>query len=94
VSPKEKTSSTKTQGQNHTAAEGTYRNYQPGFPRDGTWHEVFNSDLYNHWPNPEVAGNGGEISADGGPMHGLPASAAVTLPANGLLIFALDQDDN
>ncbi|MEJ2692528.1 MAG: alpha-amylase family glycosyl hydrolase [Candidatus Thiodiazotropha sp.] len=74
-----------------TLAEQTYWNYRLGFPRQGRWHEVFNSDLYDHWPNPMVAGNGGEISANGGPLHGLPSSAAITLPANSLLIFVLDR---
>ena len=54
----------------------------------GRWREVFNSDVYDNWVNPLVAGNGGGANADGPPLHGLPASAALTIPANGLLIFA------
>ena len=63
-------------------------NYDIGFPAAGRWREVFNSDVYDNWVNPIVAGNGGGVDADGPPLHGLPASAALTIPANGLLIFA------
>jgi 1,4-alpha-glucan branching enzyme len=48
---------------------------------------VFNSDVYDNWVNPEVAGNGGRISASGGPLHGFQASANVVIPANGVVIF-------
>jgi len=34
-----------------------------------------------------TAGNGGVVAAYGNPMHDLPASAAITIPANGLLVF-------
>jgi 1,4-alpha-glucan branching enzyme len=27
-----------------------------GFPIPGFWREVFNSDVYDHWVNPKVAG--------------------------------------
>jgi 1,4-alpha-glucan branching enzyme len=27
-----------------------------GFPGTGTWREVFNSDVYDNWVNPVVAG--------------------------------------
>ncbi len=69
-------------------SDTTLHGYRIGFPGDGQWREVFNSDVYDHWPNPEVSGNGGEIHATRTPMHGLPASAAITLPANGVLVFA------
>ena len=68
--------------------EATLTNYDIGFPSAGRWREVFNSDVYDNWVNPLVAGNGGGANADGPPLHGLPASAALTIPANGLLIFA------
>ena len=68
--------------------EATLTNYDIGFPAAGRWREVFNSDVYDNWVNPLVAGNGGGANADGPPLHGLPASAALTIPANGLLIFA------
>jgi len=67
--------------------------YRLGFPLPGHWHEVFNSDLYDHFANPWVQGNPGGISADGGPMHTMAQSAGITMPANGMLVFARDQGD-
>jgi 1,4-alpha-glucan branching enzyme len=49
---------------------------------------VFNSDYYDNLPNPQVAGNGGGVTADGELMHGLPCSASVVIPANGVVVFA------
>jgi 1,4-alpha-glucan branching enzyme len=66
----------------------TYRGYQLGFPLPGLWREVLNSDFYDHLPNPQVAGNAGGVRADGPPLHGFRQSAPVTIPANGLLVFA------
>jgi 1,4-alpha-glucan branching enzyme len=75
-------------------AETTFHNdYALGFPRGGRWDEVLNSDYYDHFPNPCTAGNGGFVIAAGGPMHGMPHSARITLPANGLLVFATDRGD-
>jgi 1,4-alpha-glucan branching enzyme len=54
----------------------------------GYWREVFNSDVYDNWVNPWVAGNGGGLHADGGPLHGLPASASIVIPANSIVLFA------
>lgn len=67
--------------------------YQLGFPGGGHWHEVFNSDIYDTFFNPNAQGNSGGISADGPPRDNLPASAGITLPANSLLVFARDQGD-
>ncbi|MFH0303233.1 alpha amylase C-terminal domain-containing protein [Bradyrhizobium sp. 31Argb] len=65
--------------------ESPFHNYAIGFPAEGRWREVFNSDIYDR----EVTVTGdGSVHADGPPLHGLPASAAVTIPANGLLVFA------
>jgi len=71
-----------------TLAEDTWYNYGIGFPFGGPWREVFNSDVYDHWVNPVVAGNGGGINASGPPLHGFPASANIVIPANGLVVFA------
>jgi 1,4-alpha-glucan branching enzyme len=71
-----------------TLAEDTWYNYSIGFPWAGHWTEVFNSDVYDNWVNPMVAGNGGGIVASDTPMHGLPASAGLVIPANGLVVFA------
>jgi 1,4-alpha-glucan branching enzyme len=70
--------------------ESTYYSYQIGFPGGGTWLEVFNSDVYDNWVNPIVAGNGGSINANGPPLHGLPSSAAIVIPANGMVVFSRD----
>jgi len=71
-----------------TLAESTWYNYAIGFPISGHWTEVFNSDVYDNFVNPMVAGNGGGIFASGPPMHGLPASASIVIPANGMVVFA------
>jgi 1,4-alpha-glucan branching enzyme len=63
-------------------------NYEIGFPRAGVWRETFNSDVYDNWVNPKVTGNGGGVFATDVPLHDLPCSAALTLPANSLLVFA------
>ena len=36
--------------------------YRIGFPGGGEWREVFNSDVYENWVNPNVVGNGGRVS--------------------------------
>jgi 1,4-alpha-glucan branching enzyme len=68
-------------------SEMTYYGYRLGFPRGGYWIEVFNSDVYDNWVNPNVVGNNGIAFAAGPAMHGLPTSAEVTLPANAFLAF-------
>jgi 1,4-alpha-glucan branching enzyme len=73
--------------------EATYTHYEIGFPRAERWIEAFNSDVYDHWINPEVAGNRGQINATGAALHGFPASAALVIPANGVLLFTLDAGD-
>lgn len=68
--------------------ESTYDSYELGFPVPGRWREVFNSDVYDHYPNPLSAGNGGDIYVDGPSRHALPSSTRIVIPANSLLIFA------
>jgi len=63
-------------------------NYRIGFPSGGTWKEAFNSDVYEDWVNPDICGNGGQINTDNIPYDGLHFSAALALPANGVLVFA------
>jgi 1,4-alpha-glucan branching enzyme len=70
--------------------EDTWWAYDIGFPQGGEWREEFNSDVYDHWVNPQAAGNGGRVWADGPPLHGMPTSARVVIPANGIVVFALD----
>jgi 1,4-alpha-glucan branching enzyme len=72
--------------------EQTLYDYRIGFPAAGPWFEVFNSDIYDQWVNPQAAGNGGRIDANGGPLHDLEASAELTIPANSLLVFARSED--
>ncbi len=67
--------------------------YALGFPRPGHWHEVFNSDVYDHFANPWAQGNPGGVNADGGPMHGMDHSARITIPANSIVVFARDHGD-
>jgi 1,4-alpha-glucan branching enzyme len=62
--------------------------YRVGFPGDGEWREVFNSDVYESWVNPNVVGNGGRVVAEPQPLHGFGYAAAVALPANSVLVFA------
>ena len=67
--------------------ETTHDGYRIGMPRPGGCVERFNSDVYHNWVNPSAAGNGGSVRADGPPMHGMPYSAALTIPANSLLVL-------
>lgn len=46
--------------------------YTIPFPASGHWFEVFNSDVYENWVNPERVGNGGNIDANGPPCNNLP----------------------
>ncbi|MGY3610864.1 MULTISPECIES: alpha amylase C-terminal domain-containing protein [unclassified Bradyrhizobium] len=69
-------------------SETTYFGYRLGLPHEGIWHEVFNSDVYDNWVNPIVAGNGGGVLAAGPPLHGMPTSAEMVIPANGLIVLA------
>ena len=71
-----------------TLAEHTWWSYDLGFPLTGFWQEVFNSDVYDDWVNPRVAGNGGGVQAEGPPMHGFASSAPVVIPANAVVVFA------
>jgi 1,4-alpha-glucan branching enzyme len=61
--------------------------YAIGLPFAGTWREVFNSDVYDNFPNQGAVGNGGSVEASGGPLDGFGASAALTLPANGVIVL-------
>jgi len=62
-------------------------NYSIGFPHAGRWAEIFNSDVYDNWVNPSVTNNGGQIFANGGPMHGCTNSAAIAIPPNSIVVF-------
>jgi len=62
--------------------------YTLGLPFAGVWREIFNSDFYENFPNGATIGNGGSVSASGGALDGFAASASVTLPPNGVLVFS------
>jgi 1,4-alpha-glucan branching enzyme len=62
--------------------------YRIGFPAGGEWQEAFNSDVYEAWVNPNVAGNGGRVLAEPTSHDGLSFSAALVLPENSILVFA------
>jgi len=64
-------------------------NYRIGFPFVGKWKEVFNSDVYENWVNPNVYGNGGFANVANIPMHGMNYSAELVLPANSICVFSL-----
>jgi 1,4-alpha-glucan branching enzyme len=69
-------------------AEQTRYGYAVDLPWPGEWFEVFNSDVYDRFPNPQVAGNGGHVLADQPGTHGYPYAARMTIPANGALVLA------
>ena len=71
-------------------AEATWTGYQIGFPYPGLWKERFNSDVYDHFVKPLVAGNGGGVVADAKGLHGFAASATIVIPANGVVVFTRD----
>ncbi|HZQ68635.1 MAG TPA: alpha-amylase family glycosyl hydrolase [Terriglobales bacterium] len=73
--------------------ESTQYGFRIPFPSQGFWFEVFNSDVYENWVNPMVAGNGGGVQANGPAYNSLGASAEITIPANAILVFARDQGD-
>ena len=62
--------------------------YRIGFPAGGFWREIFNSDFYDQFPNAGTIGNDGGITAEEVPWDGMPASAEITLPANGFVVFS------
>jgi 1,4-alpha-glucan branching enzyme len=61
--------------------------YSIGLPRGGEWIELFNTDYYDEFPNPQTIGNGGTVYADGAALDGFAQSAAITIPPNGALFL-------
>jgi 1,4-alpha-glucan branching enzyme len=68
--------------------EASRRGYRIGFPGTGRFREIFNSDVYDRFPNPSPTGNDGAVEAWGPPWDGMPASAEIAIPANGFVVFA------
>ena len=68
--------------------EHTLDGYAVDLPWPGRWHEIFNSDVYDHFPNPWVVGNGGQVETSVPGRFAYPHAARVTIPANGAVILA------
>lgn len=71
-------------------SETTHYSYRLGFPKSGFWQEAFNSDVYDHWVNPIVAGNGFGVAASNNGWDGMTASSEIVIPANSVLVFTYD----
>lgn len=61
--------------------ERTQYRYEIGFPAEGRWREILNSEYHN-------VSNGGFIEAFLQPLHNMPSTARMVVPANSILIFA------
>jgi 1,4-alpha-glucan branching enzyme len=59
------------------------RDYRIGLPAIGFWAEAINTDAQDYWGS--GVGNLGGVRADRHSLHGLPASASLTLPPLGTL---------
>ena len=68
-------------------AENAWYDYGIGLPWGGQWCELFNSDVYQNFPNPTPVGNGGIVSASDGALDGFCCMASLSLPANGVLVL-------
>jgi 1,4-alpha-glucan branching enzyme len=68
--------------------EQTLEGYRVDMPYPGSWREIFNSDYYDHFPNPIVSGNAGGVRADQQGARTYPYAAIMRIPANGALVFA------
>src|SRR6267142_1587275 len=69
-------------------AEQSKRDYVIGLPFAGDWLELLNSDVYDSFPNAAPVGNGGRVHSWSEPLDGFSARAAVSLPANGIIVLA------
>lgn len=70
-------------------SETTHYHYRLGFPRGGPWKVEFNSDVYDHWVNPIVAGNGFEVTTDNTGVEDMTVSSEIVIPANSIQIFCI-----
>ena len=59
--------------------------YRIGLPLDGRWNEVLNTDAGIYGGSNQ--GNLGGVEAEALPAHGMPHSAAFTLPPLSVLVF-------
>jgi 1,4-alpha-glucan branching enzyme len=60
--------------------------FRLGMPSEGRWRELLNTDAADYGGS--GAGNGGRVVARGEGLHGLPASATLTLPPLATLFLA------
>jgi 1,4-alpha-glucan branching enzyme len=67
--------------------EQAHFGYRIGLPQPGAWREVFNSDVYDNWVNPQVVGNGGVIESSAIPWNGFAQSAEIAVPPNALVVL-------
>jgi len=58
-------------------------------PRGGQWREILNTDAEIYGGSGK--GNMGGVTAEGGPSHGKPASALITVPPLGTVYFLSEQ---
>ncbi|WP_333672532.1 alpha amylase C-terminal domain-containing protein [Elioraea tepidiphila] len=61
--------------------------YPVTLPWPGRWREVFNSDVYDPFPNVAPVGNFGAIHADPASGFAYPFAARMRLPANGVIVL-------
>jgi 1,4-alpha-glucan branching enzyme len=57
--------------------------YRVGLPLAGNWAEIINTDAHSYGGSD--VGNLGRIEAEGVPLHGMPASAALRIPPLGVI---------
>jgi 1,4-alpha-glucan branching enzyme len=67
-------------------SNAVFSSYHMGFPLDGEWFEVLNSDAAVYGGS--NVGNGGMVTVSGPGRDGLPHSTDVVIPRRGVLVFA------
>lgn len=65
-----------------------YTGYQLGFPQNGIWYELINSQATDYDGN--GMGNAGSVETTGGAYDGFAQSAYLTIPQMGLLVLRYD----
>ncbi|MBN2196790.1 MAG: starch-binding protein [Polyangiaceae bacterium] len=73
--------------------ESTFRDYEIGLPQSGIWHLLLSGDDYEiDGQHTVVASDRVEVSGPG--RATMPASARVTIPANGILVYGRQPGGN
>ena len=74
--------------------ESTYWSYAARLSRPGPLARGLQQRRLRQLGQPDRRGQRRQGSTPtGGPMHGLPCSAAIVIPANGFVVFARDRGD-